>query len=44
MRKLKKWMHYRGISAKDLLSVTVSMGFLVSVTVIFLWAMIESLI
>jgi len=43
LKDLREWMEWKGISTKDLLSVTVTMGFLFSVTVIFLWAMIESL-
>ena len=40
---IKAWMEWRGIKAKDLLLVGATMGFLLSVTVVFVWGLIESL-
>jgi len=40
---IKAWMEWRGIKTKDLLLVGTAMGFLLSVTVVFAWAFIESL-
>lgn len=40
---IRAWMEWRGIKAKDLLLVGVTMGFLLSVTIVFVWGLIESL-
>jgi len=40
---IKAWMEWKGIKARDILLVGSTMGFLLSVTVVLVWAFIESL-
>jgi len=41
---IKAWMEWKGIKTRDILLVGSTMGFLLSVTVIFIWAFIKSLV
>jgi hypothetical protein len=40
---IKAWMEWKGIKSGDILLIGSTMGFLLSVTIVLVWALIESL-
>ncbi len=44
LEEIKAWAKWKGITFKDVAMITVALGFLVSVTVIYIWAGVQALL